>query len=75
MIPIDCKITYFSLYFLVPFLKVAIAISWCVPNYLFVENPLTSVPALYTAFKWKTACKVSPQSIQPLWKLRKIQNA
>ena len=42
MTHIDCKITNFSLYLFVCFLKNTIIFSWHTPNKLFVENLLAS---------------------------------
>ena len=47
MIPIDCKITNFSLYLFVSFLKITIIISWCAPRNLISGKPVSQY-ALYS---------------------------
>ena len=42
MIPIDCKITNFSLHLFVCFFEITIIISWHAPNKLLEENLLAS---------------------------------
>ena len=51
IIPIACKITNFSLYLFVSFLKeITIITSWHAPNYKLVENPLAST-LIFTHFQ------------------------
>ena len=47
MIPIDCKITNFSLYSFVSFLKITIIVSWHAPSNLFSGKPISQY-ALYS---------------------------
>ena len=48
MIPIDCKITNFSLYLFVCFFEITIIISWRAPNKLLVENLLASMLRIHS---------------------------
>ena len=76
MIPINCKITNFSLYLL--FLRDYHHYFWCVPNKLLVENPLAStlhIQPIMQCYKQRTTWKVSLQSIQPLLKIRNARSS